>query len=281
MTVEEVNAQARKEDKSLFKLIFGKVALLLPENNRLERIWKIAQIDFKKRYYNDRLGLIWALINPIFQIFIYYFVFTLVFKSREENFVLFLSCGILFWNVFSEITSRGMSVLRSRRYLIENIQFEKIDLFISHILSGFMGFSFNLVVYLVVAILLDANLNLHILFLIPTLITLFLLCLGTAIILSCLFIYFDDVIHLWQMVTFVGFWASGIIYSLDSVIERYPAIEYINPFISLIENARHALLYGTTPDLWMLLYDFIFAVILCSLAVLFFRKTEHLILEKL
>ena len=194
--------------------------------------------------------------------------------------MLFLSCGILLWNVFSEITRRGMTVLKNRRYLIENIQFDKVDLFISHIVSGFMGFSFNLLVYLIVAIILGANLNLNLIFLIPVLITIYLICLGMAIILSTIVIFFDDVIHMWDMITFMGFWASGIIYSLDPLVEKYPIVQYLNPFISLIENSRHALLYGTPPDFWMLIYDGVFAVLLCLFAIWIFRRNEHLILEK-
>ena len=48
----------------------------LPENNRIELIWKLAQVDFKKRYYNDSLGLFWALLNPIFRILIYCLLYT-------------------------------------------------------------------------------------------------------------------------------------------------------------------------------------------------------------
>ncbi|MFK7934051.1 MAG: hypothetical protein AB8G22_11130, partial [Saprospiraceae bacterium] len=48
----------------------------IPANNRLERIWILAKVDFKKRYYHSSLGLVWALLNPIFQLSVYYTVFT-------------------------------------------------------------------------------------------------------------------------------------------------------------------------------------------------------------
>jgi len=37
---------------------------LFPESNRFERIWKLAQLDFKKRYYHDNLGALWSLLEP-------------------------------------------------------------------------------------------------------------------------------------------------------------------------------------------------------------------------
>jgi len=34
----------------MIKEILNQISEKLPENNRFERIWKIAQVDFKKRY---------------------------------------------------------------------------------------------------------------------------------------------------------------------------------------------------------------------------------------
>jgi ABC-type polysaccharide/polyol phosphate export permease len=252
----------------------------LPENNRLERIWKLAQIDFMKRYYNDRLGLFWALLNPLFQIVVYYLVFTRVFNNRDQNFVLFLSSGILFWGVFAEITRGGMNVIRTKKYLIENIQFDKLDLFISHAMSVFMGFLFNLGVYLLLALLLDANLNENLLYVIPLLFNVFLFSVAVSMLLSILVLFLDDVRHLWDMALFIGFWGSGIIYKMDLLVAKVPVLKFLNPFLGLLANCRNAMLYGIPPDFVMFFYDLAFGFILLIVAWWLFRKTEHLILEK-
>jgi ABC-type polysaccharide/polyol phosphate export permease len=252
----------------------------LPENNRLERIWKLAQIDFMRRYYNDRLGLVWALINPLFQIVVYYFVFTNVFGNRDENFVLFLSCGILFWGVFSEVSRGGMTIINSKKYLIQSIQFNKIDLFVSNALSVFMGFLFNLSIYLLLAVMLKANINEYIFYIFIVLITIFLVSIAVSMILSVMVLFIDDVRHLWDMMLFAGFWGSGIIYNMDALSAKIPILLYLNPFISILSNCRNALLYGVPPDFWMLGYDFAFSIILLQFAIWLFRRSEHLILEK-
>jgi ABC-type polysaccharide/polyol phosphate export permease len=246
----------------------------------MERIWKLAQIDFKRRYYNDRLGLLWALINPLFQIGIYYFVFTRVFGSREENFVLFLFCGILIWGVFSEISRGGMIVLKTKRYLIENIQFDKVDLFISHAISVFMAFFFNLSVYVVLAAILGISFSGLTLFLIPVLVTLFIISVAMALILATAHIFIDDILHLWDILIFIGFWTSGIIYPGADLTKNLPFLNYINPFLGLIENGRAAILYDQLPDFFFLAYNLAFAMALFGIGIFFFRRCEHLILEK-
>ena len=272
----------------LYRIKFNHMATILvdtvlerlPENNRLERIWKLAQIDFMKRYYNDRLGLFWALLNPLFQIVVYYLVFTRVFNTRTENFVLFLTCGILFWGVFSEITKGGLSVIKTKKYLIENIQFDKLDLFVSHALSVFMGFVFNLSIYLLLALILNANINLNAFFIIPILLNVFLLSVAFSMLLSIVVLFLDDIRHLWDMALFLGFWGSGVIYSMDLLVDKVPVLKYLNPFLGILENCRRALLYGIPPDYFMLFYNLLTSVALFFLALWLFRRSEHLILEK-
>lgn len=257
---------------------------LIPENNRIERIWKLAQMDFMKRYYNDRLGLIWALLNPMFQITVYYVVFDIMMNrggNDEGSFVLFLTSGILVWGVFAEISKSGLRVIRSKKYLIQNIQFEKLDLFTSHALSVFMGFAFNLLIYFVLAFLLDAELNGNIVFVIPVLLNVFLISIAISIILSIVYLFVDDIRHLWDILVFMGFWGSGVIVPVDIVLEKLPSYAYINPFVGILQNLRNAVLYGVPPDYGMLAYDMFYGLALLVFAVWLFRKNEYLILEKL
>jgi ABC-type polysaccharide/polyol phosphate export permease len=85
----------------------------LPKKNRLERIWILAKTDFKKRYYGTSLGILWALINPIFQLIIYYFVFSVFFKNDVPNFSLYLFSGLILWMFISESNKKGMYTISS------------------------------------------------------------------------------------------------------------------------------------------------------------------------
>ncbi len=251
----------------------------LPENNRLERIWKLAQIDFMKRYYNDRLGVVWALLNPLFHITVYYFVFTYIFKSREENYVLFLTIGFLVWGLFSAISRGGLSILFRKKYLIQNIQFDKLDIFISHAISVFMGFAFNLFVYFCLALILGANINWNALYIIPLLFNVFLIGVAISMILSVLVLFIDDIQHLWDILIFVGFWGSGVLYDIEKVTIP-PVLLFLNPFLSLLKNCRHALLFGKPIEFDMFAYTMMFGLVFFAFGIFLLRRFEHLILER-
>ncbi|MCB0520259.1 MAG: ABC transporter permease [Lewinellaceae bacterium] len=261
--------------------VFKPILELLPENNRWERIWKLAQVDFQKRYYGNRLGLFWALLNPLFQLGVYYIVFTNVFSVSIPYFALYMFIGLLFWMFFSEATTKSIQTLINYRYLIENIQFNKIDLFLSSTLSSFMGFAFNLAVFFVIALSLGPPVTLNFLYFPLFVVNIFLLALAFGLLLSTLNIYLKDIHHVWDMVTLLGIWLAPVFYSEDLFEKKLGFLMYANPFAGIIINVRKTVLYGQAPDFLLCFYNFAFAILLLVLCNLLFRRFSHKAIEKL
>lgn len=252
-----------------------------PENNRLERIWKLAQVDFKRRYYHDRLGILWALIRPVFEMLIYYVVFTTLFQVQQENYALFLFAGIIIWSGFAEATKRGMGILGEKLYLIQNIQLNKLDLYLAYLGSIFMAMGFNLLAFLAISALSGTFPGTQIIWLPIVLATFFLLSLGIIMILSCLQPFFKDLNHLWDMVLMLGIWISGVFYPYKLIIDKVPNLLYANPFIGVIHNMRATLLGGVELQLDLLAINFSGAFIIYLLGVLTLKRYGRLAIEKL
>lgn len=235
-------------------------------NNRLERILILAKTDFATRYYGSVLGLLWAFINPFSKLIVYFLVFSLViFKQKELDFVLYLFSGIIVWTFFSQTTKIGLRAMNTKRYLLENIKINKIDIFISHTISSFIGFLFNLFSYFVILLFFDIHLSFSFLWLPVLLITLFIFSLSVTIILSVIFIRFKDLDHIWDIALLAGFWSMPIIWDQAYVLNEYRFMLFLNPVTGVLINFRSAALYGTPLDYSIVAYDFIF-----SLVILFF-----------
>ena len=261
--------------------LFGSLYSSLFSSSRIERIWKLAEVDFKKRYYNDKLGLLWALINPLIQISIYYLVFVLIIKyDKVENYALFLFSGILVWMTFTESSKKGIMLIKNKRYLIENIQFNKLDLFYSQTMSIFIGFIFNIFAYFLLSYIMGIPLGLNALYFPILIINLFFICLGAGLILSVIQIYLKDIIHIWNLFLLLGFWTSGIFFRGQAFIELFPPILYINPFIGLIINSRKVLLDNEPPDFFMMAYNMIFGIVLCIIGSFLFKRNWQKAIEK-
>ena len=253
----------------------------LPENNRLERIWKLAQVDFRRRYYGNSLGLVWALLNPLFRVGIYYMVFTFLLNSRMENYALYLFSGLLFWMFFTEGTNKGLTILNQKRYLIENIQFNKLDLFYSAIFSVLLGFLFNLVAYLLISFASGISFYKTIIFLPILIANIFLLALAVSILLATLNIYIKDIAHIWAIAILAGFWATPIFLPVEAFDGKMQFLLYANPVASIIINAREILLYGNLPNMTFLIWGISYALILFGIAVFLFKKFSHKAAEKI
>ena len=144
--------------------MLDKIIDRIPENNRLERIWLMAKFDFVTRYYGSFLGLFWALLKPLFQLIVFFIVFTTVFKNSTEKFLLFLFIGIIMFQFFTESATVSMNIFKTKRYLLENIQINKLDIFYSAIGATFLGFIFNFMVFALGNLLLNDTFSWSILF---------------------------------------------------------------------------------------------------------------------
>src|SRR5687767_1665844 len=87
------------------------------KTNKLERLWLLAKIEFKLRYYENKLGLLWALLKPIMDICIYYIVFQVVLQQNIPAFASYLFIGLILWNFFIESTSGTVALLHTKKYL--------------------------------------------------------------------------------------------------------------------------------------------------------------------
>jgi len=261
--------------------LIDKFLSILPENNRRERIWKIAQVDFKKRYYNDRLGLIWAMANPMSRIAIYYFVFTRIFQRGHPNFALYIFSGLVIWMAFAQATSTGSLLLRTKRYLIENIQFDWLDLYYSHMISSTISLLFNLAAYFVILYFTGGTIGYN-LYLLPfMLLTWFFATTAASLLLGVIRPVFDDIVHIWNVIIMLGFWSSGIFYDGSFFFDSYTWFLYVNPFVGIILNTRAILLENNIFNYSLFYYNLSYCFVLFLISVFIFRRYAHKVIEKI
>lgn len=190
-------------------------------------------------------------------------------------FVLYLFCGLIMWMFFSESTKRGIRVLNTKRYLIENVNINKVDIYYSHIITTFIGLSFNFLSYFIISAFFPVSYSLNLLF-IP--IILGILCVfsfSVTIILSLLYIYLKDLDHIWDILLLVGFWTVPIIWDQKFVLENYMFMHYVNPITGLLINLRSVVLYDTLPNFEMLGYDLLYALVTLAISMLMLKKLGH------
>lgn len=242
------------------------------ESNRAERIWMMAVMDFKLRYYENKLGLIWALIKPLSQLLVYYLMFEVILNSGVENYALYLFSGLIIWNFFTESSSGTIKILRTKRYLYEYTNMKKLEIYTSALISNSIGFLFNLSIYFIAAACLGIYPHwINVLFILVFLNTA-ILAYGTSLILSNLFLYFKDISQIWGIVMQFGFFLSPILIRGDLFSSKLPMLNYLNPMAGNIINTRYSLLEHQNPDWFFMLWCFLYSLMVLVVGLLVFRK---------
>lgn len=94
-------------------------------------VLSLAKNDFKQRFAGSYFGIMWAFVNPVVTIMLYWFVFTIGFRNPQSNgsypFVLWLIAGLIPWFLFSEALTSGTNALLEYSYLVKKVVF-KIDI---------------------------------------------------------------------------------------------------------------------------------------------------------
>ena len=115
------------------------------QNRRLAM--NLAKNDFKQKYAGSFLGILWAFIQPVVTVLVYWFVFTVGLKSGNVSgypFVLYLIVGIVSWFFFSDALSGGTNALVEYNYLVKKVVFN-IDIlpFVKVMSALFVHFFFT------------------------------------------------------------------------------------------------------------------------------------------
>lgn len=95
---------------------------LLLAHRRL--IWQLALHELRGRYAATLVGSLWAIVNPLVVILVFWFVSAYGLKITFESgppFHLVLFCGLVPWMTFNEAVSGGTSAVLSHAYLVKKI----------------------------------------------------------------------------------------------------------------------------------------------------------------
>ena len=253
-------------------------------SNKAERLWLLAKIEFKLRYYENKLGLLWALIKPLMDIVIYYVVFQIIMQQNIPAFASYLFIGIILWNFFVESTMGTIQILKTKQYLYEYSNMNKIEIYVSTLLSNSIGFFFNLIMFLVFYNFFEKEStgpSIQNLWMLAIFLNLFILALGMSLILSTIFIVAKDISQIWMVFTSFLFFLSPIFYKLSTFEQRLPRFEYLNPVAGIIINARRVMMEHSPPHFKLMGFDYAYAILLLLLGLVFLNRLGSKAAEKL
>lgn len=230
--------------------------------------------DFKRKYKKSVLGVLWSFLNPLLTMLVQYLVFSTIFKSSIENFIVYLLSGIVLSNFFGESVSLGLTSIVDHAHLINKVYMPKIIYPLSRVLFSVVNLLISMIpMFLMVAV--TGVPMTKAMFLIPIgLICLWVFCLGMSLLLSTAMVFFRDTMFLWNVISTLWMYFTPVFYPVDIIPESWLAIYQLNPMYQYITFLRIILLEGKSPDLELYGGCMLCAGIMFCIGFVIFQKNQ-------
>ena len=248
------------------------------KNRRL--VAKLAKNDFKTRYAGSYLGIVWAFIQPVITILVYWFVFSVGFRSGTGDlgvpFVLYLVAGIVPWFFFQDALIGGTNSLLEYNYLVKKVVFKISILPIIKIIAATFIHAFFVLVLLIVAALNGYYPSLYTLQVFYYSFCMFVFVLALSYTTCSVVIFFRDLQSIVNIFLQVGMWATPVLWNINDFPMKLQMIVKINPLVYIVEGYRSAV-YGKQwfwEDFYSTVYFWIITVVLFGIGALIFKKLK-------
>ncbi len=250
--------------------------------NYFELLLQFITTDFKLRYKNSYLGIIWIVLKPLALFSIIYTIWSNIF-TLDENYKMGLLLGIIIMTFFTEGIMMGLASLMNKAGIILKIKFNREVVVFSSVTISLIDFCINMVVFAIFSIFTPINTTGigFVLFLL-CIVSIFLLIVGLALFLSIVFIKLRDINNLMQIILTLIFWMTPIYYTLEMLPERLQNIIKLNPLTLIVTYARKGLITGTEvrmEDFFQVGVAFLIALVIFLLGNFFFKKRVSKIAE--
>ena len=242
-------------------------------------IVSMAKREIAEQYVGSFLGFIWTFIKPLVMISVFWFVFSVGFKSKpmgDVPFVVWLTSGMAPWFFFSETIMASTGAVVGNAPLVKKTLFPSQILPVVKLLSGLITHAVFLSILFALLFLQGISIGLHVIQFVYYLFCLSVLTLGFSWFCASLNVFVRDVGQIVALVLQVGFWGTPIFWDINMMSPGVQQWLKLNPVYYIVQGYRESFIYYV--PFWhhkmYTLYFWAFAgvVILCGAYV--FRKLK-------
>ncbi len=242
----------------------------------------LARNDFKAKFAGSYLGVIWAFVQPLVTVFIYWFVFGVALKASNGSgypYIVWIVAGLVPWFYFSDAWNAGTSAMVSYDYLVKKVVFNINILPMVKLVSTLFINLFFLLIGFVLSCLYGFVPGLHTLQIFYYLTGLILLVIGLVYFTAAVAVFFRDMIQIVGIALQIGIWATPIMWNCGETLAAWPwliRLFKLNPMYYIVDGYRDALLTGTWffEKGWWTLYFWCFTLGMLWIGTRVFKKLK-------
>lgn len=233
-------------------------------NNVLKSHFDLLRImlnrDLKALYVHNLLGLMWVVLNPLFVVLLYSFVFSVILKIRGQgydaqySYAVFLLAGMIPYLAINDVIQASASCLQQKKDLMLKAVFPAELLPINCVVISIISEAITLIMVLCLA-LYENEWQFQIMWLLLPLLVFLRLLFSLAIAwwVSILSVFVPDIRQVLNAVLPAWMFLTPILYAKEQAPEYFQTLQNFNPLFYIVDAYRAIILQASWPDinLWI------------------------------
>jgi ABC-2 type transport system permease protein len=230
--------------------------------------------DLKVRYKRSVLGFIWVMLNPLLTMGVLVVVFSNFFRFTLPHYPVYLLCGILIFNLFSQGSVAAMSNLTSNGNVLRRMYVPPSVFIASAIGSALVNLLFSIVPFFVLALVTGVRPSVTWAFIFVPCVETALFAFGVGLIVAPMMVFFNDTYEIYAVLVTALNYLTPVFYPVTILPQWVLRIEKYNPLFLYMDTARTAALGGTIPHTSELIAAAVMALGTFIVGWLFFTRVE-------
>lgn len=239
------------------------------------------------RYRGSFLGMLWAVLSPLFMLAIYTFVFGYVMRARfsvpgtemaehsTAQFAVTLFCGLTIYQFFSEVLAAAPSTILNNSNYVKKIVFPIEVLPVVSAGAALFHTAISVVILLVFTFVIFGSVSWTVVLAPVVFAPLFLMTLGFAWVLASVGVYFRDIGQIVPPLLTASMFLSPIFFPRTALPDWLQPYLSLNPLAIPVEALRDVAIFGVLPDWTLLGLYSLAAIVIAYLGYQFFQATRR------
>lgn len=252
------------------------------EESEVQVVVQLIVREIEARYRGSVLGLLWAVLTPLFMLGVFTFVFAVVFRARwpgqEEtslrDFALILFAGLTTFNLFGEVFGRSPALVTAQPNLVKKVLFPLHLLPVVAVGSALFQTAVSFCVLIAFQVAMGSGFHLAILLVPALILPLALFTLGVAWFMAALGVFVRDVGQVTAPLSTALMFLSPVFYPAAALPEWIRPFATFSPIAFSIETVREAVIFGRLPNATSFALATAAGVVVAALGFAFFQKTR-------
>lgn len=243
----------------------------------LELVWVKANLNLRSEASVNYLSYAWWVIEPLLHMVTYYIVFSFLLNRGSDNYVAFLLTGLVPWLWFNKAITHAQGSILQGRQLMNQLYVPKLFFPLTNILQDSIKQVIVFSILIVFLLLYGIPLHLNWVWLIPLFFIQLLLIIGCGLIAALIVPFVRDMSFVIPTLLQFMMFCSGIFFDPKKIVSEHQDLFFLNPMAIMLQSYRDIFLHLGTPDLNHLIYVLIISLILIIIAIIGYKKMDHII----